>query len=441
MTECNRKSLSFSRLGRQEIVANFDGGRLSSDAGGLLLREVDRRLGLTASLAECITDPRDPAKIRHDLRTLLAQRVFGIALGYEDLNDHATLRDDPLFAILAEQRVDSNAPLGSPSTLCRFENAITRGSLSRMSKVFVEQFIASFKRPPKELILDFDPTDDRVHGKQERRFFHGYYDGYCFLPLYVFCGGQLLCAYLRPSNIDAALHTRAILKLLVERLRRAWPRVRLIFRGDSGFCRWKLLRWCDNHDVGYVVGIARNKVLQRLAAPFMDEAKKAFDESGVKQRNFHEIAYAAKTWDRARRVIVKAEVLPKGPNVRFVVTNLADDPKTIYDERYTARGDMENRIKEQQLGLFADRTSCHSFLANQFRLLLASAAYILIEHLRRVGLAGTELAKAQVTTIRTKLFKIAARVTVSVRRIVFHLSSHCPYQQLFALLLRRLTPI
>ncbi len=452
MTECNRKStvsasshssesLSFSSLDRRNIVADFDGGRLSSDAGGLLLREVDRRLNLTANLASCIADPRDPAKITHELRTLLAQRVFGIALGYEDLNDHATLRDDPLFAIFAEQPPDPETPLGSPSTLCRFENAITRGSLTRMAEVFVEQFIASHKRPPKELVLDFDPTDDRVHGKQEGRFFHGYYDGYCFLPLYVFCGDQLLCAYLRPSNIDGAKHSRAILKLIVDRFRRAWPKVRIIFRGDSGFCRWKLLRWCDKHDVGYVVGLARNKVLQRLAEPFMDEAQKAYDESGVKQRHFHEVTYGAKTWDAKRRVIVKAEVLSKGPNVRFVVTNLTDDPETIYDERYTARGDMENRIKEQQLGLFADRTSCHSFLANQFRLLLASAAYVLIEHLRRVGLKDTELAKAQVTTLRTKLFKVAARVTVSVRRIVFHLSSYCPYQQLFALLARRLTPI
>ena len=444
MTECNRQSLSFSRLGRQKITANFDGGRLTSDAGGLLLREADRQLGLTAELADCIADPRDPAKTTHDLKTLLRQRIFGIALGYEDLNDHATLRDDPLFAILAEQRPDPDAPLGSPSTLCRFENAITRGSLSRMSEVFVEQFIDSHKSAsggPKELTLDFDATDDRVHGHQEGRFFHGYYDGYCFLPLYVFCGDQLLCAYLRPAGIDGAKHTRAILKLIVKRFRQAWPKVRIVLRGDSGFCRWKLLRWCDKHDVGYVVGIARNPVLQRLAEPFMDQAQKAYDESGVKQRRFHEITYAAGTWDRKRRVIVKAEVLPKGPNVRFVVTNLAEAPKTIYDDRYTARGDMENRIKEQQLGLFADRTSCHQFQANQFRLLLASAAYVLIEHLRRVGLAGTELAKAQVTTIRSKLFKIAARVTVSVRRIVFHLSSYHPYQPLFAHLLRRLTPI
>lgn len=439
MTQCNRTSLSFSSLGRQKIIGIFDGGRLTSDAGGLLLREADRQLNLTAKLAACIADPRDPAKITHDLKTLLAQRVFGIALGYEDLNDHATLRDDPLFAIFADQRPDPDAPLGSPSTLCRFENAITRESLARMAEVFVEQFIASHKHPPKELVLDFDPTDDRVHGKQEGRFFHGYYDSYCFLPLYVFCGDQLLCAYLRPSNIDGAKHSRAILKLMVKRFRRAWPKVRIIFRGDSGFCRWKMLRWCDKHDVGYVVGLATNKVLQRLAEPFMDQAQKAYDESSVKQRHFHEIIYGAQTWDRKRRIIVKAEVLPKGPNLRFVVTNLPDKPEVIYDQRYTARGDMENRIKEQQLGLFADRTSCHNFLANQFRLLLASAAYVLIDHLRRVGLADTEMAKAQVTTIRTKLFKVAARVTVSVRRIVFHLSSYCPYQSLFHWLVRRLT--
>jgi hypothetical protein len=440
MTECNRTSLTFSSLGRQKIAADFDGGRLTTDAGALLLREVDRQLGLTRALADSIADPRDPAKITHDRRTLLAQRIFGIALGYEDLNDHETLRHDPLFAILAEQRPDSETPLGSPSTLCRFENAITRGSLFRMSEIFVDQFIASFRRPPKKLVLDFDPTDDRVHGKQEGRFFHGYYDAYCFLPLYVFCGSHLLCAYLRPSNIDAARHSRAILKLLVTRIRRVWPKTRIIFRGDSGFCRWKLLRWCDKHNVGYVVGIARNKVLERLAEPFMHQAQEAFQATGAKQRNFHEIRYAARTWDRQRRVVVKAEVLPQGPNVRFVATNLPDLPEAIYDSWYTPRGDMENRIKEQQLGLFADRTSCHKFLANQFRLLLASAAYVLIEHLRRTALKGTELGHAQVTTIRLKLFKVAARVRTSVRRVVLHLSSAYPYQGLFGHLAAQLVP-
>ncbi len=440
MTECNRQPLLFSSLSPQKVVADFGGGRLTSDAGGLLLREADRRIGLTTALAACITDPRDPAKITHELRTLLAQRIFGIALGYEDLNDHQTLRDDPLLAVLTDQRPDPESALGSPATLCRLENSVTRASLARMSEVLVEQFMASYRRPPKRIVLDFDATHDRVHGQQEDRFFHGYYDSYCFLPLYVFCGERLLCAYLRPSNIDAAKHSRAILMLLVRRLRNSWPRTRIIVRADSGFCRWKTLRWCEKNDLGYVIGIARNKVLERMAAPFMQAAEEAFQHTGTKQRHFQELHYAAKTWDTQRRVIVKAERLVQGPNCRFVVTNLDDAAHDLYDGLYTARGDMENRIKEQQLGLFADRTSCHKFHANQFRLLLASAAYVLIEHLRRVALRGTELAKAQVTTIRLKLFKIAARVVTSARRVVFHLSGSYPYQSLLRQLAIRLTP-
>lgn len=442
MTECNAQPLLFSSLRSQKIVADFGGGHLTSDAGGLLLREADRKLKLTGRLADCIPDPRNPMLTVHEQRTMLAQRIFGIALGYEDLNDHDTLRTDPLFALLAEKRPDSEEPLASSPTLCRLENRIGRRSLVRMAEVFVETFIASHKRPPKELVLDFDATDDRVHGKQEGRFFHGYYDSYCFLPLYVFCGDQLLVAYLRPSNIDAALHSRAILKLLVRRFRQVWPKVRIIVRGDSGFCRWKMMRWCDKHDVFYVLGLARNPVLEAMAAPFMEKAQAAFERTGVKQRRFHEIRYAAETWERKRRVIVKAEYLPEGPNVRFVVTNLTErTPEKIYDGLYIARGDMENRIKEQQLGLFADRTSCHKFLANQFRLLLASAAYVLVDHLRRTALAGTELGSAQVSTIRVKLFKVAARVIISVRRIVFHLSSSCPYQPLFRRIVARLVPI
>jgi hypothetical protein len=441
VAECNRKSLVFSSLFRRKILADFDGGRLTSDAGGLLLREVDRRIGLTRALAGCITDPRQPNKIIHDVQTMLAQRICGIALGYEDLNDHDTLRTDPVMQVLAERAPDDAHPLASPPTLCRFENRITRQSLSRMSGVLVDLFIASFKRPPKQLILDFDATDDRVHGDQEAKFFHGYYDHYCFLPLYVFCGERLLCAYLRPSNIDPALHSRAILRLLVNRLRQAWPKTRIIFRADAGFCRWKTLKYCDKNDVGYVVGIARNKVLQRLAEPFIAQAQTAFNQTGDKQRHFHDVYYAAKTWDRQRRVIVKAEHLAKGPNTRFVVTNLDHNPKDIYDGLYTQRGEMENRIKEQQLGLFADRTSCHQFIANQFRLLLASAAYILIEHLRREGLRGTELARAQVSTIRLKLFKVAARVRISVRRVVLHLSSGYPYQPLLRSIVARLVPM
>jgi len=349
MTECNRSKLTFSSLSRKKIIADFNGGHLTSDGGGLLLREANRRTGLTKALAACLTDSRQSSKITHDLKTMLAQRVFAIALGYEDGNDQQSLRDDPIMQLLAEVAPDPNGPLASPSTLCRFENGANRQSLARMSAVFVDQFIASFHRPPKEIILDFDATDDAVHGRQEGRFFHGYYDHYCFLPLYVFCGDRLLCAYLRPSKIDAAMHSRGILKLLVRRIREAWPKVRIIFRADSGFCRWKMLKYCDKNDVGYVVGLAKNNVLTRMAEPFMAEAEVAFDATGEKQRRFHDLEYGAKSWDRKRRVILKAEHLPKGANARFVVTNLDHAPDVIYDGIYTQRGDMENRIKEQQL--------------------------------------------------------------------------------------------
>ncbi len=440
MTECTSKTLQFSSLSRKKILADFSGGRLTSDGGALLLREANRRIGLIDALAACITDPREPAKIKHDVKTMLAQRIYGIALGYEDGNDHQTLRNDPMMQILAEAAPNPDDPLASPPTLCRFENWVNRKSLARMSEVFVDQFIASYHRAPKEIILDFDATEDAVHGQQEGRFFHGYYDCYCFLPLYVFCGDRLLCAYLRPSKIDGAKHARGILKLLVQRIRAVWPSVRIIFRGDSGFCRWKTLKYCDKNDIGYVVGLAKNATLKRRAKPFMEAARQTYDATGEKQRSFHEFEYGAKTWDRKRRIILKAEHLAKGANARFVVTNLDRSSAAIYDGLYTQRGDMENRIKEQQLYLFADRTSCSRFVANQFRLLLASAAYLLIEHLRREGLKGTELARAQVSTIRLKLFKIAARVVVTVRRVVLHLSSGYPYQALLARLVPQLVP-
>ena len=439
MTQCNRNPLRFSSVFRKKVLADFSGGTLTSDGGGLLLREVDRHLGLIDKMAECLTDPRDPAKIQHDQRTMLAQRIYGIALGYEDLNDHDELRHDPLFSVLADKAPEPDQPLASSPTLCRLENRVDRNSLARLSEVFVDQFIASFDSPPEELILDFDPTDVPLHGAQERRFFHGYYDHYCFLPLYVFCGQQLLVAYLRPSNIDASLHARAVLRMLVNRLRQAWPDVRILFRGDSGFARWKLMRWCEKNRVDYVIGLARNEVLKRMAEPFMEEAEAEYDKSQKKVRNFHEIDYAAETWDRKRRVIAKAEYLTEGPNLRFVVTNLDElCPHCVYDETYILRGDMENRIKEQQLMLFADRASCHSFLANQLRLILSSAAYVLVETLRRTVLAGTELATAQVNTIRLKLFKVAARVVISVRRVILHLSTAYPLQHLFSRIQHRL---
>jgi len=439
MTECNAEPIRFSRLGRKNVVADFSGGTITSDAGGLLLREADRRLGLTRALAEVIPDPRQPALITHEQRTMIAQRVIGIALGYEDVNDHQTLRNDPLLQTLSEKTPDTEEPLASPPTLCRLENRVGRKALARMSEVLVESFVASFDSPPDELVLDFDATDDRVHGNQEGRGFHGYYDHYCFLPLYVFCGEKLLVSYLRPSLIDGAKHSGAILKLLVRRFRQEWPDVRITFRADSGFCRWKLLRWCDRHDVGYCVGLARNAVLEALAEPFMATAKKKLEATGEKQRTFHELSYAAGTWDRRRRVILKAEHMAEGPNARFVVSNLDHlTAEQIYDELYIQRGDAENRIKEQQLGLFADRTSCSKFLANQYRLLLASAAYVLMEYVRRVGLKGTEMAKAQVTTIRNKLLKIGGRVRISVRRIYLSLASGHPLQSLFRQVARRL---
>ena len=438
-THCNSQTIAFTPLARRQLLAQFDGGSITSDAGALLLREVAAGSRLFERMAGAVPDPRDPAMIEHDQRTMLAQRVLGIACGWEDLNDHHGLRVDPLMQAASERDADEARPLASPATLCRLENRVDRGACVELSKLLVELFIESFgDTPPGELVLDFDATDDPIHGGQEGRFFHGYYDSYCYLPLYVFCGERLLVSYLRPSNIDAAKHSRAILKLLVGRLRQAWPAVRIVFRGDSGFCRWRLMRWCDRHDVGYVIGLARNKVLERMAEPFMTRAKQQYEQTKQKQRVFTTFQYAAGTWDRERRVIHKAEHNSQGDNPRFVVTNLAGDAQPLYDETYCARGEMENRIKEQQLGLFAGRTSCHKFVANQFRLLLSSFAYGLIETLRRTALAGTELAKAQATTIRTKLLKVGAVVVSSVRRLVLRLSSAYPLKDLFAQAARRL---
>jgi hypothetical protein len=431
MTDCNRNSLPFASVGPKAVIADFTGGRITTDAGALLLGEVDNRLGLTAALDAAIPDPRHPVFIVHPQRAMLAQRITAIALGYEDLNDHQTLRADPVLQIAAGISPDADLTLASPPTLCRLENRVDRQALIKIAEVLVDQFIASHLDPPEHLILDFDATDDLIHGKQEGRFFHGYYDHDCFLPLYIFCGDELLTAYLRPSNIDAAKHSRAVLKLLVRKLRAAWPAVKITIRGDSGFCRWRLMRWCDSHGIGYVLGLAKNKVLERAARDEIDRAERQFRRTGQPQRVFGSFSYAAGSWDRRRRVIVKAEHTAQGPNPRFVVVNVPGDPQELYEDVYCQRGEMENRIKEQQLDLFADRTSCHRLLANQFRLLLSSAAYVLVQALRRTALAGTELAQAQVGTIRLKLFKVAARVVVSVRRVVFHLASSYPYQEVF----------
>jgi hypothetical protein len=442
MTECNFQPLLFASVDRRQIVADFQGGDLTSDGGLPLLREVDRKIGLIDALDAAICDPRFQPLVVHDQRTILAQRILAIAAGYEDLNDHQTLRNDTLLQTITDRRLKfgqkEGDPLSSPPTLCRLENRITRADLVRMSRVLVEMFIASHARPPEELVLDFDATDDAVHGNQEGRFFHGYYDHYCFLPLYVTCGQQLLVAYLRPANIDGAKHSRAILKLLVKRFRQVWPNVKIVFRADSGFCRWRMMRWCDRNGVDYILGLAKNPRLKRLARRSMITARWEYRRTRLKQRLFEEFDYAAETWDRPRRVIAKAEHGDQGENPRFVVTTLPGEAQGLYDDLYCQRGDAENRIKEQQLGLFADRTSCHAFLANQFRVLLSAAAYVLVETLRRVGLADTELAHAQVGTIRLKLLKIGGRIVRSVRRIVIHLASGFPLQDLFQRVLANL---
>jgi hypothetical protein len=438
MTERIRSSLLFSTLGSRQVEADFSAGALTTDAGALLLREADRRLGLLDALNRALPDPRNPDLITHPQRALLAQRVFGTACGYEGLNDQQALRRDPLWQALAEHSPDPKQPLASPPTLCRLESRAHRRALFEMAKVLVEQLIASFAEPPDCLVLDFDATDDPIHGHQEGRFFRGHYDQYCFLPLYVFCGDQLLVAYLRTADGDAARHAGAILKLLVTRLRRVWPGVRIIVRGDSGFCRWQLMRWCDSNGVGYIFGLARNSRLLEQASAWLYQAATRWELTGQPQRLFGSFAYAARSWDRQRRAIVKAEHGPQGDNPRSVVSNPPGNPRGLYEVLYCRRGEMENRVKEQQLMLFADRTSCQKFLANQFRLPLSAAAYALVEAVRRLGLRGTQLARAQVGTIRLRLFKVAALVKVSVRRAYLRLAGGFPLQELFGQVLQRL---
>lgn len=434
MTVCTQTTFEFPVANRRRIQASFTGGDVSSDGGLVLVRQVDRQLKMTATLAKRLADPRDPTKITHPLVTFLRQRVFGLCQGYEDLNDHERLRTD----VALQTAVEQDSELASASTLCRWENTADRAAAWTVHQWWLEQFIASHESAPTELVLDLDATDDPVHGKQEGAFFHGYYGQYCFLPLYVFCGDRLLVSYLRPSNIDAARHAWAIVALLAKRLRQAWPGVKIVVRGDSGFCRWRMLRWCDRHDVQYIIGLSKNARLLALAAPLIERAAQQHEQTQQKQRLFGEVEYAAQTWEKTRRVLVKAEHTDQGRNPRFVVTNLTGEAPSLYDEMYCARGEMENRIKEQQLGLFADRTSCHDWWANQWRLLLSGLAYTLLETLRRVGLAGTELARAQCGTIRLKLLKIGAVLVRNTRRVRFLLAASYPYQELFATVVTRL---
>lgn len=426
--------IDFGRLGRREVEGRFDGGSMTSDAGVMLLSAADRKIGLTQAAARCIADPRNPLLITHAVRDMLRQRVYGLALGWEDLNDHKSLRQD----VAMQTAVGVDREVASAPTLCRLERWADRATAVRLSELLVEQFIASFKTAPKELVLDFDATDNPLHGQQEQRFFHGYYDCYCYLPLYVFCGQQLLCAYLRPSRIDGAKHAAAILKLLVRRLRQAWPKVRIIFRGDSGFCRQLLINWCERSDVHYIIGLARNSRLEEMVEYAQLMLCEQYECSRTKQRLVDEFSYAAQSWPHERRVITRLEWGEQGHNPRFVVTNLDGPAQTLYDQTYCQRGEAENRIKEAQVGLFATRTSCHVFASNQLRVLLAALAYVLIERLRALGLKDTELASAQIDTLRVKLLKLAAVVTRNTRRIRLYLASNWPSATTFVQAMRAL---
>jgi hypothetical protein len=456
-TECSKLSFDFQPLAGRRITAEFNGGTITSDAGALLLREVEAATGLVAKLAACFDDHRDPELIEHTVAALIKQRVFALALGYEDLNDHDQLRADPLLAVMVgkadptgQDRVDPRdrgKPLAGKSTLNRLELTPVRANAGhRYKKIvarqrdiedwFVEAFLTLRGSPPAEIVLDLDATDDPLHGHQAGRFFHGYYKTYCYLPLYIFCGEHLLLAKLRPADIDAAAGSVKQVSRIVAQIRRRWPDVRIILRADSGFCRENLMRWCEDQQVDFVFGLAKNQRLTRILGRELHEAQQAFTATGQASRVFKDFTYRTrKTWSRERRVVGKAEHLAKGSNPRFVVTSLPaerEPARELYEKRYCGRGDMENRIKEQQLYLFADRTSCQTMRANQLRLWLSSAAYVMLAALRQHGLQDTSLEHARCDTIRLKLLKIGAVVRVTVRRVWFSLAESCPYQAIFA---------
>ncbi len=446
-TECSAGFFGFAAIGRREVVAGFDGGSITSDAGGLLLGAADRAIGLVGRFAQCFRDVRRQELIEHEVKTLVGQRVFGIALGYEDLNDHDELRHDPVMAVLAGKlcaRRKDCAPVAGKSTLNRLE--LSRPEATRYHKIsyegggierlFVELFLESFKEPPREIILDLDATDDPLHGRQEGRFFHGYYDCYCYLPLYIFCGDQLLAAKLRPSNIDGAAGAMEEAARIVAQIRERWPWVRIVLRADSGFARDALMAWCEDNSVDYIFGLARNTRLVGEIADELASAALESEQTGKPARRFRDFVWQTRnSWSQERRVIGKAEWTQNEANPRFIVTSLTQDDgdgRQLYEKVYCARGEMENRIKECQLDLFADRTSTATMRANQLRLWLASMAYVLVESIRRLGLQTTELANATCGTIRRKLFKIGALVTISVRRIKLAMASGCPYKLIFA---------
>lgn len=455
-TECTTDRFSFQPLGRREVVGAFDGGTISSDAGGLLLREVEQRTGIVQQFAACFVDHRDPDLVEHTVQELVAQRIYGLALGYEDLNDHDQLRRDPLLATLVgkedptgqdrTRERDRGKPLAGKSTLNRLELTPVRADagsrykkitadVKGMERLFVELFLQAQRQPPERIVLDFDATDDPVHGNQLGRFFHGYYREYCFLPLYLFCGDELLGAWLRPADIDGAAGANKKLAMIVRRLREVWPNVKIVVRGDSGFCREPLLRWCEENHVDYVFGLAKNRRLEAALQAELVQAKQQYEATGQAARVFKDFSYQTlDSWSRSRRVVGKAEHLAKGANPRFVVTSLSSeqfDAKTLYEVEYCGRGEMENRIKEQQRFLFADRTSAATMRANQLRLWFSSVAYVLLQALRREGLQGTPMAQAQCDTIRLKLLKIGAQIRVTVRKVWVALAEGCPYAGVF----------
>ncbi len=427
MTNCTINKISFSSLGRKKISGSFTGGSITSDGGLLLLREIDKQQQLTNKMAKLIIDKRDQSYVTHPVIQMLRQRIFGLAAGYEDLNDHDTLRKDSAFQTV----VSKEQELAGSSTLSRFENSIDRQDCVRLSHLLVEQFITSYKIPPKELTLDFDPTDFTLHGNQENAHYHGYYQNYCYLPLYVFCNHQLLVAYLRPSNIDGSKHGGAILKLLVKKLRESWPEVKIVFRCDGAFARRHILSWCEHNGIEYLVGLSKNNRIINLAKPTLETAQQLYDATKEKQKLYTEFTYQAGTWHKSRRVIAKVEHNRLGYNLRLVVTNKKEVPQQIYENNYCLRGDMENDIKQQKLDLRADRVSGHEFMVNQFRMLLSGFAYVLFHKLTQTHLKNTKFANSYCKTIRLKLFKIGAIIIKNTRSIKFLFSSTFVEQKLF----------
>ncbi len=438
-TVCH-KQLIFESLFGKEVVADFAGGRITSDAGGLLLRELDQRYRIAENAARCLHDPREGHKVKHDLLTLVRQRLFAIAQGYEDNNDAATLAKDPAFKIMAGKAPESDGDLASQPTLSRFENRVTAKDLRRLCDRLLELYLKTHPGPRKVIVLDMDGTDDPTHGKQQLSFFHGYYEEHMYHPLLVFDGrdGFPLAAVLRPGNTHSSRGALAVLKRLIQKLRQAYPEALILFRADAGFAVPALYNYLEGQpETRYVIGFITNNRLLAETAPLLLKAQRQYQETGEKQRLFTSFSYQAESWDQPRRIIAKVEYTHLGANQRFVVTNLSRNPQFVYDDIYVLRGDVENRIKELKLDIKADRLSCHRFLANQFRLLLHTAAYCLFWLLRH-HLQGTELATAQVHTLRLKLLKIGARIRETSRRIWVHLASGYPYRDLLVALLQNL---